>query len=119
MNDPHHTLILWLALGACGPESYVASEPLNPSPDQLLGQLTTAAPFDAGHAPEPPQCEPYTFSGCYWMENHSGAYCWVPSPYSADPERCFQLDSCDGGLGHSGGGCYKWADCSDCERQPW
>ncbi|AUX32191.1 uncharacterized protein SOCE836_043280 [Sorangium cellulosum] len=28
------------------------------------------------------------------------------------------MDSCDGGLGASGGGCYKWADGSDEDRYP-
>ena len=69
--------------------------------------------------PADSRCAPLTFSGCYWMENYSGNYCWVESPFRADFDRCFALDSCDGGLGHSGGGCYKWADCSDCEREAW
>lgn len=56
-------------------------------------------------------------TGCYWMENVSGGYSWVST--SLDFQSCYAQDSCDGGLGESGGGCYKWADCSDCERYPW
>lgn len=49
---------------------------------------------------------------CYWMENYSGQYQWVP----ADPlygkalsqRECQALDSCNGGGGQSGGGCYRW-----------
>lgn len=54
---------------------------------------------------------------CWWMENYSGQYQWIP----ADPvwgkalskAECFALDSCNGGGGRSGGGCYQWADTPD------
>ena len=51
---------------------------------------------------------------CYWMENVSGRFEWVPAEvggmYRGEGyDRCFALDSCAGGLGESGGGCYKWA----------
>lgn len=58
-----------------------------------------------------------TGTGCYWMENTSGEYRWERTAW--DYESCFELDSCDGGLGASGGGCYKWADSPDGERYPW
>lgn len=60
---------------------------------------------------------------CYWMENYSGDYNWIPAAevYGAElsKEQCYQLDSCDGGMGMSGGGCYKWASSEDAEREPW
>lgn len=51
---------------------------------------------------------------CYWMENISGRFEWVPAEvggiYRGEGyQRCFELDSCNGGRGDSGGGCYKWA----------
>ncbi|OED38156.1 hypothetical protein AB833_20985 [Chromatiales bacterium (ex Bugula neritina AB1)] len=57
---------------------------------------------------------------CYWMENSSGNYCWVKSPSGVgDINSCKALDSCNGGGGASGGGCYKWAECPNCNRFPW
>ncbi len=60
---------------------------------------------------------------CFWMENVSGQFNWVSTQaagYSAlDKQACFELDSCDGGAGRSGGGCYKWADYPEAPRQPW
>jgi hypothetical protein len=64
-------------------------------------------------------CASFEGTGCYWMENTSGNYCWVPADWAPSIEDCFAMDSCDGGLGQSGGGCYKWADGSDGERAPW
>jgi hypothetical protein len=50
---------------------------------------------------------------CYWMENYSGRYEWIPTERLGyrvhTPQHCYALDSCSGGLGHSGGGCYKWS----------
>ena len=57
---------------------------------------------------------------CFWMENYTGNYTWVDAPYgNVDKEECYALDSCDGGLGQSGGGCYKWAITADGDRIPW
>jgi hypothetical protein len=62
---------------------------------------------------------------CYWMENHSGEYKWVPSESIVGIKRkitkteCYKLDSCDGGLGYSNGGCYKWAFGAEDNRIPW
>ncbi len=57
---------------------------------------------------------------CYWMENYSGNFNWVDSPQgNVSKDECYALDSCDGGLGQSGGGCYKWASSPTAERQPW
>ena len=68
--------------------------------------------------PAPTVCAVQKGEGCYWMENTSGAYCWVPWT-DTTIDRCWQLDSCDGGAGLSGGGCYKWSDGSSGERHPW
>jgi hypothetical protein len=62
-------------------------------------------------------CENFTGTGCYWMENTSGNFCWVysPSGFPSDVAHCQDLDSCSPNGGHSsGGGCYRWADCSLC-----
>ncbi|WP_437516006.1 hypothetical protein [Sorangium sp. So ce1099] len=64
-------------------------------------------------------CASFEGAGCYWMENTSGDYCWVPADWAPTVEDCFAMDSCDGGLGASGGGCYKWADGSGEDRYPW
>jgi hypothetical protein len=68
---------------------------------------------------EVPVCASFPETGCYWMENFSGNFCWIPANGASDFGQCFALDSCDGGLGQSGGGCYKWADGSDGARYPW
>lgn len=58
-------------------------------------------------------------SACYWMENTSGNP-WVPAPQgNISKQQCYDLDSCDGGKGQSGGGCYKWATSADAQREPW
>jgi len=65
----------------------------------------------------------YVGLGCYWMENYSGNFCWVPAPAwigaSSTIQECKLLDSCSGGGGMSAGGCYKWAASSDAPGYPW
>ena len=57
---------------------------------------------------------------CFWMENWSGKYFWVPVKNTTmTKEDCYMLDSCDGGLGYSNGGCFKWAVTPDSPRLPW
>ena len=60
---------------------------------------------------------------CYWMENISGKYEWVSTEDYFDmkfsKKDCFILDSCDGGLGVSNGGCYKWAKTANGLRIKW
>jgi uncharacterized protein YjdB len=84
------------------------------------GQSRRLEAFTVRIEPAPSKCTAYRQVGCYWMENTSGNFCWVPSPSPVPTiHECAALDSCDGGGGRSGGGCYKWADCSDCARAPW
>ena len=66
----------------------------------------------------PPTCEVFEQQGCYWMENTSGNDCWVPVD-GTDAITCQYLDSCSGGEGYSGGGCYKWSEGSKGTRSPW
>ena len=56
---------------------------------------------------------------CFWMSTDAGNP-WVAAPQgNVDKDECFNLDSCDGGNGASGGGCYKWAASADAPRDPW
>jgi hypothetical protein len=61
-------------------------------------------------------CINYMGTGCYWQETGSGAFCWVrASGFPRTIPSCQNLDSCSpNGGGASGGGCYRWADCSLC-----
>jgi len=60
---------------------------------------------------------------CYWMENYSGKFEWVATEVALglkyDKQECFNADSCDGGLGESNGGCYKWAKTANSPRFEW
>jgi hypothetical protein len=60
---------------------------------------------------------------CFWMEIYSGKFKWVPADTihhrMLTKQECFELDSCDGGLGRPGGGCYKWATSPDAPRIKW
>ena len=71
-------------------------------------------------------CKSFSLFGephCYWKENYSGKYKWIPSEnvigekYSKSS--CYAADSCSGGLGQSGGGCYKWSVGADGEAIAW
>jgi hypothetical protein len=62
-------------------------------------------------------CTFYAGVGCYWMENSTGNYCWIPA--GKNQRACFELDSCGGGLGRSGGGCYKWSATSASPGIAW
>lgn len=96
----------------------------------LLAMLTlwiifaTACHLQPKTAAAAPVSSPAHANACYWMENVSGRYEWVPAEtggmYSGEGfERCFALDSCDGGLGHSSGGCYKWSAGATGTPVPW
>jgi hypothetical protein len=54
---------------------------------------------------------------CYWLSDEGAG--WVARPDLADAELCFEMDSCSGGLGMSGGGCYKWAASEEAPAAPW
>lgn len=56
---------------------------------------------------------------CFWMENTSGQFYWVPAPWARSKQDCYAQDSCSGGLGQSGGGCYKWAIAAQAPGEPW
>jgi hypothetical protein len=60
---------------------------------------------------------------CFWMEIYSGKFKWVPADTihhrMLTKQECFERDSCDGGLGRPGGGCYKWATSPDAPRIKW
>ena len=65
-------------------------------------------------------CQLYSFEAntCFWMENYSGNYCWVPAERSFT--NCQASDSCSpGGGAYPGpGGCYKWSMSSDTITYP-
>lgn len=71
-------------------------------------------------------CKTFNFSSephCYWKENYSGKYRWIPSEEAIGEEysktACYAADSCNGGLGQSGGGCYKWSVGAKGDALPW
>jgi V8-like Glu-specific endopeptidase len=68
-------------------------------------------------------CPVYPGTMCYWMGFHDtgtwDAWCWEPATWVSTFAQCYEMDSCDGGLGYSGGGCYKWASSSEAPRTPW
>lgn len=54
---------------------------------------------------------------CYWLSNVTNQ--WQPMPDVETRQQCFELDSCSGGLGYSGGGCYKWAVAANDPFKRW
>lgn len=61
---------------------------------------------------------------CYWKENYTGDYKWVPAREvhvgeELSKRECRNMDSCYGGEGKSGGGCYKWATSPDAQGDAW
>jgi hypothetical protein len=64
------------------------------APDLRHGHVNQPAP-DSAHS----ACAVHTDTGCYWMENESGRYCWVPAEWADTYEGCYAMDSCDGGKG--------------------
>ena len=68
-------------------------------------------------------CTSYQGLGCYWLSNEPGtANCWLQGSiligFPGTINDCKNLDSCNGGGGASGGGCYKWANSSDTAIYP-
>ena len=64
-------------------------------------------------APAPPTAR----LSCYWMESRP-PYNWIQQS-RLSYEQCYEMDSCSGGLGRSGGGCYKGAQGATCPRNVW
>ena len=56
-------------------------------------------------------------NACYWMTEDGSR--WVLMSDVKTKKQCFELDSCSGGQGMSGGGCYKWAPNTDAKARPW
>jgi hypothetical protein len=54
---------------------------------------------------------------CYWMTPDGSR--WELQPDVQTKRQCFELDSCSGGQGASGGGCYKWAPMANAKAEPW
>lgn len=54
---------------------------------------------------------------CFWREQ--GKDTWISWPKAPTKQACFDLDSCSGGLGKSGGGCYKWTTGPKAQPEPW
>lgn len=54
---------------------------------------------------------------CYWLSNVTNR--WEAWPEAPSRQRCYELDSCSGGLGMSGGGCYKWSTGPDGPQGRW
>ena len=74
-----------------------------------MQSLALCALVGCGTAPQKPAEEA---PQCFWMEIYSHQYKWTPAnalygkPLSE--AECRALDSCNGGGGQSGGGCYTW-----------
>jgi len=71
-------------------------------------------------APAAELVQPIPVSGpaqCYWLSDAGEG--WVAQANLTDPEFCYELDSCAGGIGMSGGGCYKWATGANEAGLPW
>ena len=83
---------------------------------QFIVFFITILSFNSGYSLE----KEYS---CYWMENISGKFEWVIADVIYNEElskkQCFNLDSCNGGKGFSGGGCYKWAKSSNDKASSW
>lgn len=60
---------------------------------------------------------PAAVAQCYWLSNEGAG--WMGRPDLTDAELCFEMDSCSGGVGLSGGGCYKWAISPNAPARPW
>ncbi|GAN00061.1 hypothetical protein U91I_03724 [alpha proteobacterium U9-1i] len=79
----------------------------------LLATAALAATISACavlSADEPPMA-------CYWLSNVTNQ--WEAMPGVDTRGQCARLDSCSGGKGESGGGCYKWSSGADGPQIPW
>lgn len=113
------SLLTALSLAACTNTVEVVGEPSTEGSASVVKGSESSNASGAQDDDSPAVCASYEGTGCYWMENTSGNYCWIPAGWGSTIEECFGLDSCNGGLSQSGGGCYKWADGSNDDRYPW
>jgi hypothetical protein len=60
---------------------------------------------------------PQPASACFWMTQDGSR--WEAMAGVPNKQACFELDSCSGGQGQSGGGCYKWASGPDAKGEKW
>jgi hypothetical protein len=83
----------------------------------LLATVTIAACVSAcaSFNPFAPRVEAH--AQCYWLSNVTNA--WQAMPEADTRQRCYQLDSCSGGEGQSGGGCYKWTARANDPQNRW
>lgn len=60
---------------------------------------------------------------CYFFGNQPGKNYWMSTMEAFggqfSKKDCFLADSCSGGVGMSGGGCYKWAKSADAIGESW
>lgn len=87
-------------------------------PNQSSQSVGGAQPQPQSSVSQPRAAGPQTTNikseyHCYWMDSSSGKNVWKLMPDVRDQSQCFKLDSCSGGLGASGGGCYKWSTSVD------
>lgn len=82
----------------------------------LVAGVAIAGALSACATREEPE-SPAATAQCYWLSNEGAG--WVSRPDLTDAELCFEMDSCSGGVGLSGGGCYKWALGADAPATPW
>jgi hypothetical protein len=67
--------------------------------------------------PDPSDAQAASPAQCFWLSNQDKG--WVTRPDLPDPYACHEMDSCTGGAGMSGGGCYKWAIGANAPGLPW
>jgi hypothetical protein len=82
----------------------------------IVGIAITGALSACATGDEQPAA-PAAVAQCYWLSNEGAG--WVARPDLVDAELCFEMDSCSGGVGLSGGGCYKWAIAPNAPATPW
>ena len=82
----------------------------------LFGAIAIAGALSACATRDEPAA-PAAVAQCYWLSNEGAG--WLERPDLPDAELCFEMDSCSGGGGLSGGGCYKWAMSAEAPGLRW
>lgn len=72
----------------------------------ILASTTIAVCVSACTSFNPFHAQPAAPAQCYWLSNFTNQ--WEARQDVDTRQLCYQLDSCNGGEGASGGGCYKW-----------